>query len=957
MRKIYNIPLSCGFVDVLAQHFLKSCQGRLLDLAEMVVLLPNRRACQSLKEAFIRKNGLNPTLLPQMRPLADIEEDELLLSSRESAKALLELPPAISPEERQMLFIKIIMSKPAEFGLRKISLNQAAFLAKELGKLIDMSDSLQLGFSALENLAPEEYAAHWQETLKFLKIITAYWPAILKERNVCDAAWRRNRLLEIQCAAWRKNPPAEKIVIAGSSAAFPAMKNLVKTVLSLPQGEVFLHGLDKFLDEESWKAIDESHPQYELKELLDYLEFDRRDVPDFVAPQMPEKEKLATEAMRPAKTTDLWRQLRPNSIKVENLQFLDCQDIRSEALAIALKMRETLEHPGKTAALVTTDRNLSRRVASELKRWNIIIDDSAGRPLLQSPPAIFLRLILSAVKSNFAAADFLSLLKHPLCLAGYPAAEIRDLTRRFEIYNLRKKKNHPDLESFSLSVKEKMRPLFEAFSQGSVTLSSLLQEHLKAAEALAASENKSGAENLWRGEDGAALAAFFNNLAAAATVLDSVEPGEYPGLLDALLSGQTVRARYGMHPRLKILGPIEARLQHFDLTIIGEVNEGSWPQTASADPWMSRPMKKEFGFPLPERAVGVSAHDFSELLCAPDVIISRAERVMGTPMVKSRWKLRLETVLKALEIPPHELQNDAYAYYAESLDLPQKYEPISAPRPCPPLEARPRKLSVSAIELWMRDPYSIYAKYILKLKPLEDLDADLTMADFGSVMHAVLEEFNNKHPGAYPANAREELLEAGYKYFKEMHLSSEKTAFWLPKFEAGIDWVIKQEEQYRQGILKVHNEVEGAFNFEAAGGTFTLTAKADRIDETTGGKLNIIDYKTGRARSAKEVSAGFSPQLPLEGLIAREGGFPGINAADIDSLIYWPLGKKPVIIKENTQKDIDKNFENLQSLVSVFDFASTPYNSRPNPKKVPEYSDYEHLARVKEWSVSGDNDD
>lgn len=376
----------------MAERFLAEYRDNPLALAEVLFLLPNRRACKAMADAFVKAQGMQPTLLPQMTPIGDVEEDELLLSGEGAEEALFGLLPAIERSERLMLFTKIIMAKPSDFGLEKMSLNQACFLAQELARLIDTVHNENLDFSNLAQLVPEEYAAHWQETLKFLEIITRYWPEILKERGLSDPSFRRNELIRRQCHIWRKHPPAKRIVAAGTTATFPAMKELAATVLALPKGELIINGLDRELDADSWAAIDETHPQFELKELLDYLELKREDVADFEPARNIEREKLISEVMRPAKTTDKWRNLALEGIKSEALHGItavNCNDIREEALAIALIMRQTLEIPEKTAALVTPDRNLARRVASELERWDIKVDDSAGRPLTLTPVGTF----------------------------------------------------------------------------------------------------------------------------------------------------------------------------------------------------------------------------------------------------------------------------------------------------------------------------------------------------------------------------------------------------------------------------------------------------------------------------------------------------------------------------------------------------------------------------------------
>lgn len=958
-KRIYNISSSRSFVDVLAKRFLAEYEQNPLGLAEVLFLLPNRRAVRSLKDAFVRAKGLVPTLLPRMIPLGDVEEDELFLTGGSGRDVLSGMEPAIGTTERLLLFVKLIMSKPNEFGMEKMSLNQACFLAQELSRLVDMANNLNLPFDNLEKLVPDDFAAHWQETLKFLKIVTDFWPHILAERGLIDASTRRNRLLLAQSRIWKQNPPSKRIVAAGTTAAFPAMKELLQMVLELPQGEIYLAGLDKKVDEETWSEVDETHPQFELKELLDCLGLERGEIENIGEAANVETEAWISEIMRPAKVSDRWLDLPFKHIKPASwsgVQLINCTEIREEALAIALIMRETLEHEGKTAALVTTDRNLARRVSAELERWNVKVDDSAGKPLALSPIGIYLRLLIQCCCQNARKSDLLALFKNPLTAMGKDYGEIRRLTRQLEKNVWRGKKTDEaaqNLAELFTNLSADLRALLE---KSQVNFKDLLQQHIETAEKLAATDQKEGAQVLWRGDDGEAAAQFVADLFEQADVLGDIDPQQYAGLLDALMMAINVRPKFGMHPRLKILGPIEARLNRFDVTIIGEANEGIWPQAASADPWMSRPMKKDFGFPLPERAIGVMAFDFSQQLAGDEVYLTRAERVQGTPMVKSRWWLRLETVLKALKVEPETVENLVYRLWSRQLDQPQKMVKLEPPAPCPPLESRPKQLSASAIEMLMRDPYAVFARYILRLRPLEEVDQDLTMADYGTIIHAVLQEFNNRYPSKLPPNAREELLKLGDDYFQKNEIAAETCAFWWPNFIKSVDWILEQEKTYRPQVAKVYNELAGSLPIDTPRG-FTVTAIADRVDETADGRVNIIDYKTGRARTEKEVRSWKAPQLPIEGLIAAKGGFGNLPAREVDKLIYWQLAKQQVEISGNMSELLERSYQNLSELINLFEFETTPYLSRPNPKTAPDYSDYEHLARVREWSIISDEEE
>lgn len=958
--KIYNINAGASFVDVLAEHFLKYYKNQPEELANVLFLLPNRRACQSLSEAFVRLKGLEPTILPQIVPIADIEEDEVFLTGQ--SNILQDLSPEITKTERVFIFSKLISRKP-ELGFGHLSLAQAYALAENLAALIDLSYNENLDFSRLSEIVPAEFAAHWQESLELLKIITEYWPQILRERNKADTVKRRNQLLEAELKLWQQSQTKQKIVVAGSTAAFPLQKQLVKTVLNLPNGEVWLYGLDSCLEDSGWAQIDENHPQFELKELLDYLQIDRGSIINLPQKTFSSRERLVSEIMRPAAASAEWRSLSSNPLLKENFEgihLLNCDDIRQEAQAIALLIRNTLEMPEKTAALVTVDRNLARRVVSELKRWNIVADDSAGQPLSLTPIGVYLRQIINVLENDFSQVSLLSLLKHPFTSCGQNPAAFNQKVRKLELSWRKKEDLSPELAEFITGIKEIFAPLCELYRQAETDLQQFFTSHIKTAELLADTDIKTGDKIIWKNDAGAVASKFVSDFMQNCVILGKIKPHDYLSFLESMLIEQNVRVRYGMHPRVKILGPIEARLTQFDVTIIGEVNEGVWPKLPTADLWMSRPMKKDFGFPLPERNIGVAAADFAHLLNAKKVYLTRAERVDGTPTNKSRWWLRFETILAANFGNQKEdkakyefLYDNKYSLWAKYLERATEQKRISAPEPRPPLPLRPRKLSAVNFEMLMRDPYTIFAKYILKLYPLEELDEDVVYRDYGNIVHAVIEKFNNIYnTGAYPPDAEQQLLKLGEAEFAANNISLDIKAFWWPKFVKTAAWLVETEKNYRSEVKKVYNEVTGSLDFASDGGKFTITAKADRIDETIDGHLNVLDYKTGKARTLKEIITGMAPQLPIEGLIAEKGGYAGIPAKKVSTLRYWRLGKEEIAANsEQSQKGLERTMSYLQTLIAYFDKESTPYYAKPNPHDAPDYSDYDHLSRFLEWSV------
>lgn len=956
-NKIYNIPASCSFVDVLAEHFIKEYQNRILELVDVIFLLPNKRACSSLREAFVRVSGLEPLMLPKILAMGDICEDELFFSS---ASVLKEVSPAIDSLERTLIFTKKILEKSSFFGSEKLLVSQACFLAQELSKLIDVVNFEGLSFDNLQNLVPEEYSQHWLSTLSFLEIIISDFPKELSLIGLVNPSEKYNQLLNAQAKIWKENDTKQKIVIAGGIASFPAIRNLVRTVLSLENGELYINGLDRFLDDESLEILDCCHPEFEQKTLLDDLGVDRKDIKNLTNPKNLEREMLISQIMRPAGTTDKWRDILPiHKIAYQEISIVEADDLRQEALAIALMMREALETPEKTTALVTTDRSLARRVSVELERWNIKVDDSAGKPLSLTPVGIFLRLIAKVCESDFEIIDVLSLLKNPFMAMGCQKSEFRKIVRKYEYdyLRLREAKKSVEIDDFVSKFKNKFERLYNLLNQNSFSLKEVIKEHIELAVDLASTDCVDGNNVLWKNDDGNAAASFVAELYEKSDVLEEVSSRQYLDFLESLMINVNVRNSFGTHPRLKILGPIEARLNQFDRVIIGGFNEGIWPKLASSDPFMSRPMKKDFGMSLPEKNIGIMAKDFADLFCNEEVFITRALRSGGTPMIKSRWLMRFETVLQAMNVDLSQVYDSSYAQIASSLDASKTLQKISAPEPRPPVLARPRKLSMSAIESLMKDPYIVFAKYILGLYPLENLQKDPTSADYGNIIHDILDKFNKKYPNKFPQNAFDELMKIGSDLFIENEVLLKTRAFWWPRFEKTAKWIVETETKYRKEIKKVHSEISGEMRFDAPCGEFVVTAKADRIDETIDGKINVIDYKTGLAKKKKEVYSGYAPQLPIEGLIAECGGYKELSAMEVSRLIYWKLANEEVIFDEKVDDLIEMTFNNIAELVSLFDFQTTPYLSKPHYKYETLNKDYEHLARVREWSVGGDVDD
>lgn len=995
--RVFTIPAGLPFVDVLAAGIFERVDGDPAALVRVTVLVPTRRARRSLAEAFLRQGDGRAMMLPRTVALGDLDEDEILFAGGFEAnggpEGALGVEPALSGLKRQLLLTRLVIAGPGGH-----SPDQAAHLGLELARLVDQVHTERLTFDGLQGLVPDAFAEHWRQTLEFLHVLTEQWPAVLAAEGALDAAERRNRLFDAQTRAWTKNPPADPVIAAGSTGSIPATADLLAVIAGLPQGAVVLPGLDLETAPEAWAALEAPHPQYGhpqfgMAQLLTRLGVERGDVKPWDAPGAPSgpsaPARLINAALTPAGFDAPSLKAKDIKAAVAGITRIDSPGPREEAAVIALVMRRALEDKEKTAALVTPDRGLARRVAAELARWGIEVDDSAGLPLAQTPPGAFLRLTARMAADGLAPVALLAALKHPLAAGGMKAGAFRDRVRTLEVELLRGPRPAPGFKGLRLALKNKKKlpkkiqtdlkalldsleaviaPLAGLMAGKPVPFPDLLRAHVTMAEDLAAGDQTQGSERLWAGDAGEAAAGFVNDLLNAGDVLDSVTGADYPALLETLMAGISVRPRYSRHPRLHIWGLLEARMQQADVMILGGLNEATWPPEVKPSPWMSRPMLKDFGLPAPERRSGQTAHDFAQAFAAPRVVLTRATRVDGTPQVASPWLLRLDNLLERLGVktglkkgfePPFAAA-EPWLAWAEALDRPAESRQITEPKPTPPVKNRPRKLSVTRIETWVRDPYAIYAREILRLRPLDPLDAEPGPMERGIIVHEALDRFQKAHPGDLPDDAERRLLEIGRGVFDENLAHPGVEAFWWPRFERLAAWYVDYGRRRRQaGFSTQATEVLGRLTIKGAAGPFQLTARADRIDFHADIGLAIIDYKTGAAPSKRQVESGFSPQLPLEAAIAAQGGFDGVDTGPVAQLVYLELpgGREPgreKILDLDVTEAADGAVAGLTKWVREFDDPKTPYLSSPRVMFLEHYGDYDHLARVKEWRGGGE---
>ena len=1038
--RIYTVPAGQPFLQALARALINGdlpvCGGAkpsASDLTGVTLYLPTRRATRALQDAFLAAGGGRAMLLPAILPISEGDEDLSLVTEVARGERGVGIAPAISEMHRRLALTQLVMRWSEAMrgrddgGIETVAAGaatpaQAATLAAELARLMDMVETEGVSLDGLKTIVPETYSEHWQKTLKFLEIVTESWPQYLAASGFLSPAERRNAVIRAEAKRLAASPPDGPVIVAGVTGSVPATVDLMRAVAALPNGAIVLPALDLTLDDESWSTIlsgtaetgHAEHPQYGLAKLLADLGVARTDVRVLAGAEadtrQQAREALIAEALRPSRTTGRWHhyaaKLKDEDARaaaLDGVSLIEAATAQDEAEAIALILRHAAETPGRSAALVSPDRLLARQVAIRLESFGIRVDDSAGRPFAKTVPGAFLELALAAHAEDYAPATLMALLKHPLTRLGRDPFAIRRAARALEIGAFRTPFFGLGLDGVAAALEQAqhetktgerrhravrrlwdedwnaardlVQSLAEAFAPmaalaatgGAVPIADLSRAHVAVAENLARLPDGNEASSpLWQGEAGDAAQRFFSELLADGLPEVAVPPDDYPDLYRSLVASLNVRPRVPVHPRLFIWGPFEARLQQTDVVILGSLNDGTWPEAADPGPWLNRPMRGQMKLPSPEEKIGQAAHDFMSLMGAREVILTRAQKVDGVPAVPSRWLLRLQALLDGADARAALQPQMPWLAWARQRDNIDRRPSMPCPEPRPPLELRPRKLSVSRVETFIGNPYAIFAREILQLEALDPLGTEPGAALRGSIIHQALAKFANAYPTALPNDVRRTLVGIAQGILDDYRTHPRIAAFWVPRFVRFAEWFAESEPERRKEIESVVSETNGKLVFDAPGGPFTLTARADRIDVSPRG-LIITDYKTGIPPNAKKVSEGRAPQLPLEAAIALgDTGFERVPGRPVAALRYIrasggePPGEERDIAGDSVAALAAGALDGLKRHIARFDDPATPYRPVRRQGFSYDFDEFAHLARVAEWSAaegeSGEDD-
>lgn len=965
--RVFGIAPGVDFPKALVDGLMTRMQGQPPeDLARVDVIVNTRRMARRMRELFDQGPAV---LLPRIRLLTDL--DRLAPAAA--------LAPSMPPLRRRLELIRLIsdlLDKQPDLAPRASLYG----LADSLAGLLDEMQGEGVSASAIAGLDVTDQSGHWARAQAFINIAQTY---VSFSKAAPDPEARQRQMAERLCDAWRQNPPTHPVILAGSTGSRGTTLMLMKAIAELPQGAVILPGFDTDVPAQVWDSLAdamtaEDHPQYRFQRLMASLNLTADKVKSWVAtpPFAPQRNALVSLALRPAPVTDAWLDEGPDlqdlSGATAGITLVQAETPRDEALSIAMRLRKAAED-GQTAALITPDRLLTRQVSAALDRWNILPDDSAGTPLHLSPPGRFLRHVAGLFVRTLDAEALLTLLKHPLAHSTQGRGLHQLYTERLELGIRRYGLPYPDASSLvglaeKIAAKAEDQETFVSWAKWvSETLCGRNAARVRPLEDWVA-QLRSLAEEIACGPDGQDSGLWKKKagqkaLGVVETLTENAEYGgpltasDFADLLGALLSAEEVRDRDAPHPGIMIWGTLEARVQGADLVILGGLNEGTWPEAPKPDPWLNRAMRHDAGLLLPERRIGLSAHDFQQAVAAKEVWITRSVRSDDAETVPSRWLNRLQNLLNGLPeqggrnaLSDMIARGDTWLLKLRALETVTQTPKAERPSPRPPKAARPHRLSVTEIKKLIRDPYAIYAKHTLGLKPLNPIVQSPDAPLRGILIHDVMEKFINRIGEDQSALSAPVLMQIAEQVLVENVPWPAARTLWLARLGRVADWFVEQERIRQMAGTPVAFEKEARGVFELTGLGFTLVGYADRIDrKNNGGGVVIYDYKTGAPPSAQQQSK-FDKQLLIEAAMLEQGAFAQIGASPVDDAVFIGLGSNPVEIRAPLEDEPPaKVIAELRELIAAYLSPDQGFTSQRMPRSEREQGDYDQLARFGEW--------
>ncbi len=965
---LFALPCGADFAAAFAEGLMRRMRGQPPEAMAAITIYVNAgRTLTDLRRALLAHG---PMLLPRIQ-LIDIIGGASLT------------PPLARRLELGRL-VNAALSRQPDLAQGQSVPRLSASLAHLMSEM--QEEGLDAGSLGLIDVS--EHAQHWGRALEFLRIAAAYY---LTDPPVDRPARLRAKVTELtQDWAEGRNLPVGPVIVAGSTGSRGATRDFMRAVARLPNGAVVLPGFDPWQPDEVWQALDaraEDHPQSRYAPLI--AEFGTpRDWASGLRPPDADRNRLISLALRPAPVTDQWIADGPDLGDVipatQGLTLIEADQPGQEADAIALVIREAVERLQRVT-LLTADRLLARRVESTLDRWGIIPDDSAGSPLVLTAPGLFLRHVAALFGQPLTIDALLVLLKHPVANTGTGEENRRQHLRHTRDLELRLRRRGPVFPNSQAlldwgdqaapgSQPDHLRQAWARWLAGAVArieglagdkaprpLPERLADLIALAEALAAGPGGEGvASRLWQGREGLQLGNALRHLGDHAHLGHDLGPAEFADLLTEEMQRYASREDAITHSLVNFRGPREARTEDAPLVILAGLNEGGWPQALEPDPWLSRPMRLSAGLNLPERRIGLAAHDFQQAAGRPQVVLSRARRDAEAETIPSRWLNRLVNLLGGLKdqggpeaLAGMRARGQEWLGLGALMMQPRINLPAAQrPSPIPPAPAFD-EISVTDVSRLIRDPYAVYARRVLGLAPLPPMRAEADPARRGTVLHSIVQAFLLGRPSASdsPEKLRDLLLACTERVLNDEVPWPSARMFWHARI-AGIADRLMQDEAARLGAGSAPAIVERQGRLTLPDLGVTLTARPDRIDIGPDGLAHVYDYKSGKPPTDKQIAL-FDKQLPLEAAMVRRGAFDAIGPAPVAGISFIQLGGEGATqAREFDEALAESTWQGFVTLIGRYLRAERGFTARLAMEQSTFGSDYDHLSRLGEWSVT-----
>jgi len=973
--RVFGLPPGVDFAaEVAAGLRARMAESPPEAMAEVCIFVNTALMRQRITAALA---AAGPGFLPRIRLVAEIGSDPLLT----------DLGLAASPLRRRLELARLIerlIERAPDLAPRAATLD----LARALADLMDEMAGEGVAPEALAGIDVSGHAAHWARARAFLGIVVE----VQRAGGAPEPGTRQRAAIEALIARWAARPSGAPVIVAGSTGSRGGTALLMAGVARLDRGAVILPGFDFGMPADAWAALDdrvgaEDHPQTRARRLLDRIGMAPAEVARWSAapPPDPARNRLISVALRPAPVTDRWLEEAPKlgdvGAATRRMTLIEAPSPRAEAGAIALVLREAVSR-GLRAALVTPDRTLARQVTAALERWRIVPDDSAGEPLNQTAPGRLLRHAADWRCRRAGLIDLLVLMRHPLVHAGAGRGDHLARTRALEARLRARGPVFPDAAAIGAAVGALVEA-GEIGAQGAAEWAEWLggilaaagpevagaagagavqplalhvAAHRALAETLAAGPGGTPAP-LWQGPAGAAAEAALGRLGAEADAAGAMTAEDHARLVSDILAGESVRETVAAHARVAIRGTREARVETADLVVLGGLNEGVWPSLPPPDPWLNRPMRMAARLLPPERRIGLAAHDFTLAAAAPEVVLTRAVRDAEAQTVPSRWLNRLTNLLGGMGAQGGEEalramreRGRGWLSLAATLEAPVAAVPKARrPSPCPPVAVRPRHLTVTEIATLIRDPYAIYARHVLGLRPLEPLRPEPDAVRRGTVLHRIVEGFLRARVAGESAEAAEaRLIARAREVLAEEVPWPSARSLWLARIARAAPRVIAHDRAL--GGTPAVIETKGTLAVGETG--ILLTGRPDRIDIVPGRGAIVTDYKSGSAPTPAQ-QAAFDKQLPLLAAMAARGAFETLGPIEVAGYGYVSFSDAqdadPVA---TTAEALAEVWGDLAALLGAYGAATQGYTARRALERDGGRSDYDGLSRHGEWDIA-----